>query len=66
VAWFRRRESLLPIRLCGIGEIEAWSAAQPGRPDLAKELPIQDFVDWTNAPAFAHALSMLLQGLGGK
>jgi hypothetical protein len=65
LARLHRPESLLPIRLCPIEEVKGWTAAREGRPDLANMMPIQDFSNWTDPSAFAHALSLLLKGLGG-
>jgi uncharacterized protein YjbI with pentapeptide repeats len=65
LAWIRRRESLLPIRLCPIEDVKLWTAVDSKRPDLANTFPIQDFSGWKTPATFAHALSMLLQGLGG-
>lgn len=66
LGWIHRRESLLPIRLCPIEDVKAWTAGRPELPDLANLLPIQDFSEWSKRPAFEHALSLLLKGLGGS
>ena len=64
MARLHRRESLLPVRLCSIEEIDAWI---DGRSDVAylAELPIQSFEDWRTAASFDHALSLVLKALGG-
>ena len=64
LAWNRRRDSLLPIRLCAIEEIDAWTAAST-LPDLGEEFPIQDFSAWQEAPSYEHAFQMLMKAFTG-
>jgi uncharacterized protein YjbI with pentapeptide repeats len=66
MAHLHRPESLLPIRLCPIEDVKAWSKAHPDLPKIADTLPIQDFSDWRTPAAFTHALELLLRGLGGS
>jgi uncharacterized protein YjbI with pentapeptide repeats len=65
LAQLHRPESLLPIRLCPIEDVKAWSSAHPDLPKIADALPIQDFSDWRTPAPFEHALELLLKGLGG-
>jgi TIR domain len=64
LAWNHRRDSLLPIRLCAIEEIDTWTAASQ-MPDLGEEFPIQDFSAWQEASSYEHALHMLMKAFTG-
>ncbi|MCB1886058.1 MAG: toll/interleukin-1 receptor domain-containing protein [Rhodocyclaceae bacterium] len=64
LAWHRKRESLLPIRLCPIEAIEAWTANSPSLPDLAAIFPMQDFSDWQDDAVFALGVDKVLRALG--
>ncbi len=65
LAWHRKRESLLPVRLCPIEEIRAWTAGIESLPPLADEYPVQDFSAWQDDAVFRHELDKLLRALGG-
>lgn len=65
LAWYHKRDSLVPIRLCEIEEVRAWTAQHEKLPDLAGLFPILDFSAWRNKTKYAHAVSLLLRALAG-
>src|SRR5680860_122632 len=65
LAWYHKRDALIPIRLCDIDEIRAWTATHAGLPDLAGLFPVLDFSAWRNQGEYAHAFSLLLRSLAG-
>jgi uncharacterized protein YjbI with pentapeptide repeats len=65
LAWKRKRESLLPIRLCAIEDVKQWTEANEEMPDLANMFPIQDFSEWKVRSKYDHALSILLKSFSG-
>jgi uncharacterized protein YjbI with pentapeptide repeats len=65
LAWLRRRESLLPVRLCPIEDVKQWAATRESLPDLASIFPIQDFSDWRDPKSYDHAMTMVLTALAG-
>jgi TIR domain-containing protein/uncharacterized protein DUF6882/pentapeptide repeat protein len=65
LAWYHKRESLVPIRLCEIEEVRAWTAKHSDLPDLAGLFPILDFSAWRDKPQYEHAVSLLLRSLAG-
>jgi len=65
LAWYHKRESLVPIRLCDVDKVRAWTAKHEKLPDLAKLFPVLDFSAWPDAGEYAHAVSLLLRSLAG-
>lgn len=65
LAWYHKRDSLVPIRLCEIDEVRVWTAKHEKLPDLAGIFPILDFSAWRNKTKYAHAVSLLLRSLAG-
>jgi uncharacterized protein YjbI with pentapeptide repeats len=65
LAWYHKRDSLVPVRLCGIDEVRAWTAQHEKLPDLAGLFPVLDFSAWSNESEYAHAVSLLLRSLAG-
>ena len=66
LVWHQRREALIPIRLCPIEAIKAWTEADPTLPNIADEFHIPDFSDWQDQSRFVERLSQLLRGLGAS
>jgi uncharacterized protein YjbI with pentapeptide repeats len=62
-AWDHDPRSLLPIRLCPIEDIKAWTASQPGSPDIGDMISILDFSGWRIQGKYALALSSLCAAL---
>jgi len=65
LAWYHKRDSLVPIRLCEIDEVRAWTGKHEKMPDLAGLFPILDFSAWRNKTKYAHDVSLLLRSLAG-
>lgn len=65
LAWYRKRESLLPIRLCAIEDVRQWTEAHEGLPKLAELFPVLDFSGWRAREEYDHALSLLLKSFSG-
>jgi uncharacterized protein YjbI with pentapeptide repeats len=65
LAWYHKRDSLLPIRLCPIEDIQQWNRAQENLPDMAATWPILDFSIWRDPGEYSHALSLLLKSFSG-
>ena len=65
LAWYHKRESLVPIRLVEIDDIRAWTARNPGLPELAAQFPVLDFSSWQDEGVYDHAVSLLLRSLAG-
>ena len=65
LAWYHKRDSLVPIRLCGIDKVRAWTAKHEKLPDLAGLFPVLDFSAWHNESEYAHAVWLLLRSLAG-
>jgi hypothetical protein len=65
LAWYHKRGSLVPIRLCEIDKIRVWTAKHEKLPDLAGLFPVLDFSAWRNENEYAHAVSLLLRSLAG-
>jgi hypothetical protein len=65
LAWYHKRGSLVPIRLCEIDKVRAWTARHEKLPDLAALFPILDFSKWRNKSEYGHAVSLLLRSLAG-
>ena len=65
LAWYHKRDSLVPIRLCEIDKIREWTTKHEKMPDLAGIFPILDFSAWQNESEYSHAVSVLLRSLAG-
>lgn len=65
LAWYHKRDSLVPIRLCDIDKVRAWTAKHEKLPDIVGLFPILDFSTWRNESEYAHAVSLLLRSLAG-
>ncbi len=65
LAWYHKRDSLVPIRLCEIDKVRAWTAKYEKLPDLASLFPILDFSAWRDAGDYARTVSLLLRSLTG-
>ncbi len=65
LAWARKRESLLPIRLCPIEDVRTWTRSDADLPDLAATFPVQDFSAWRDADEYARAFKLLLRSFSG-
>ncbi|MFL6293032.1 MAG: toll/interleukin-1 receptor domain-containing protein [Thermoanaerobaculia bacterium] len=65
LAWYHKRDSLVPIRLCEIDKVRAWTAKHEKLPDLARLFPVLDFSAWGNEREYAHAVALLLRSLAG-
>lgn len=65
LAWYHKRDSLVPIRLCEIDEVRAWTAKHETLPDLAGLFPVLDFSAWRNKTTYAHTVTQLLRSLAG-
>jgi hypothetical protein len=65
LAWTQKRESLLPIRLCPIEDVKAWTRSDASLPDLAATFPVQDFSAWRDAAEYARAFKLLLRSFSG-
>jgi TIR domain/Pentapeptide repeats (8 copies) len=65
LAWYHKRESLVPVRLCDIEKIRTWTAQHEKLPDLAGLFPILDFSAWQDPTEYARTVSLLLRSLAG-
>lgn len=65
LAWYRKRESLLPVRLCPIEDVRRWTEQHEGLPDLAELFPVLDFSGWEAGEKYEHSLSLLLKSFAG-
>jgi hypothetical protein len=65
LAWTHKRESLLPIRLCPIDDVQAWTRSDANLPDLAAAFPVEDFSAWRDAAEYARAFRLLLRSFSG-
>ena len=65
LAWYHKRESLVPIRLCEVDKVRAWTAKHEKLPDLVELFPVLDFSAWRDESEYAHAVSLLLRSLAG-
>lgn len=66
MVWHGRKESLIPVRLCSLEQIQAWTSADSRIPKFADEMNIADFSSWKEGETFDRQLQLLLRGLGGK
>lgn len=65
LAWYHKRDSLLPVRLCPIEDVRRWTEGHEGLPDLTELFPILDFSGWKTPEDYDHALSLLLKSFSG-
>jgi hypothetical protein len=65
LAWHHKRDSLVPIRLCAIEKVQAWTTKYETLPDLAGLFPILDFSAWRKKGDYARTVSLLLRSLAG-
>lgn len=65
LAWYHKRDSLVPIRLCEIDKVRAWTAKHEKLPDLAGIFPVLDFSAWRNQSDYARTVRLLLRSLAG-
>lgn len=65
LAWSHKRESLIPIRLCEIDKVRAWTSQHEKLPDLARLFLVLDFSAWSNEREYTHAVAQLLRSLAG-
>lgn len=65
LAWYHKRDSLVPIRLCDIEPVRAWTARHKTLPDLAGYFPVLDFSGWRNEEDYTRTVSLLLRSLAG-
>lgn len=65
LAWYHKRESLVPIRLCEIEKVRAWTVQHEKLPDLAALFPVLDFSAWCDENEYARTVSLLLRSLAG-
>jgi hypothetical protein len=65
LGWSRKRESLVPIRLCPIDEVKAWTRSDASLPDLAALFPVEDFSAWHDPAEYGRAFQLLLRSFSG-
>ncbi len=65
LAWYHKRDSLLPVRLCPIEDVRRWTQKHKGLPDLVKLFPVLDFSEWQTRTEYNHAFSLLLKSFSG-
>jgi hypothetical protein len=65
LAWYHKRDSLVPIRLCEIDRVQGWTEKYETLPDLAVLFPVLDFSAWREEGDYARTVSLLLRSLAG-
>ncbi|MQM32369.1 MAG: hypothetical protein CRU78_18530 [Candidatus Accumulibacter phosphatis] len=58
-------DSLVPIRLCEIDRVQAWTEKYETLPDLAVLFPVLDFSAWREEGDYARTVSLPLRSLAG-
>jgi hypothetical protein len=65
IAWRFRSDSLVPVRLCPIEDVQKWTREQGVKPDIAQLFPVLDFSEWRTPERYEHALRLLLKSFAG-
>lgn len=61
-AWHHNQQSLLPMRLCPIEDVKAWTHDRK-LPDLGSLFPVHDFSNWHDADEYQRGVTLMLKSL---
>lgn len=63
--WHAHREKLIPVRICPIGDIEAWIASDDAVPNFLEDVRVADFSKWNDPKELDRRMELLIRSLRG-